>query len=106
MSLKSRLGKLERRCSAGNLDPSKLSDAELDVLLRKSSYDELDVLLRKCVEQLGIDWASFQIDPTGVIEKTFEGVEDEDGAIARLSKAIAEAGTDWLRPEPSPPVGW
>ena len=43
MSLQSRLGKLERSCSADNLDLSKLTE------------DELKAQIFKSVEQLGID---------------------------------------------------
>ncbi len=60
MSLKSRLRTLERRRSEDNSDLSKLSD------------DELDTLLRKSLEQLGADWNSFQDDPARVIKESFE----------------------------------
>ena len=106
MSLKSRLGKLERRCSTDILDLFKLSDDALQEQLRKFSDDELLEQMRKCIVQLGIDWGSFQNDPTGAVEKAFEGVEDDEGLIAGFLKAIAEADIDWLTGEPLPPVGW
>ncbi|MFT7594635.1 MAG: hypothetical protein ACI8R4_001957 [Paracoccaceae bacterium] len=87
MGLKSRLGKLERHRSIFDADLTKLSDAELAAGRRK------------CIEQLGIDWDSFQDDPTGAIEKTFEGVEDDEGIIAGLLGALGEADTKWLRGE-------
>lgn len=92
MRLKSRLRTLERRSSKDISDLSKLSD------------DQLHGILRESMEQLGIDWDSFQNDPAGVIKETFAGVEDSEGAIAELLSAITENGIDWLRGMRSPPT--
>jgi len=94
MGLKSRLGKLERRHSTADLDLTKLSD------------DELDAGFRKCIEQLGIDWGSFQNDPKGAFEKAVEGVEDDEGIIAEFLKAIVESNIDWSTGGCSPSAGW
>jgi hypothetical protein len=94
MGLKSRLGKLERRRSIFDADLTKLSDAELAAGMRK------------CIEELGIDWDSFQDDPTGAVEKTFEGVEDDEGIIAEFVALVGQADIDWSTGESSPPAGW
>ena len=79
MSLQSRLGKLERSCSADNLDLSKLTE------------DELKAQIVKSVEQIGIDWRTFQNDPVGTLKEHFEGVEGHEGSLAGLIKLISEA---------------